>query len=74
VQRQALQRELQPVETRYGTILVKVARLDGRIVNAQPEYDDCASRALECGVPVKEVLAEAAGAWRAARGADHGAT
>ncbi len=67
VQRQALQRELQPVETRYGTILVKVARLDGRVVNAQPEYDDCASRALECGVPVKEVLAEAAGAWRAAQ-------
>jgi uncharacterized protein (DUF111 family) len=44
-----------------------VARLDGQVVNAQPEYDDCEAQALEHGVPVKEVLAEAAGAWRAAR-------
>jgi hypothetical protein len=64
VERQALQRELTPVETRYGTVLVKVARLDGRVVNAHPEYDDCLALAEERGVPVKEVLAEAAGAWR----------
>jgi uncharacterized protein (DUF111 family) len=67
VERQALQRELVPVETRYGTVLVKVARLDGKVVNAQPEYDDCEARALEAGVSVKEVLAEAASAWRVAR-------
>ena len=68
VERQALQRELIPVETRYGRVRVKVARLDGRVVNAQPEYDDCAARASEQGVPVKEVLAEAASAWRVGRG------
>ena len=67
VERQALERELVPVETRYGTVCVKVARLDGRVVNAQPEYDDCLARATERGVPVKEVLAEAASAWRAAQ-------
>jgi uncharacterized protein (TIGR00299 family) protein len=67
VERQALQRQLVPVETRYGTVCVKVARLDGRVVNAQPEYDDCLARATERGVPVKEVLAEAAAAWRAAQ-------
>ncbi len=67
VERQALQRQLVPVETRYGTVCVKVARLDGRVVNAQPEYDDCLARATERGVPVKEVLAEAASAWRAAQ-------
>jgi len=67
MERQALQRELVPVETRYGTVLVKVARLDGKVVNAQPEYDDCEALALEHCVPVKEVLAEAAAAWRAAQ-------
>jgi len=41
--------------------------VDGRVVNAQPEYDDCEARAGEHGVPVKEVLAEAASAWWAAR-------
>jgi len=65
VERQALQRELVAVETRYGTVLVKVARLDGRVVNAHPEYEECLARAEERGVPVKEVLAEAASAWRA---------
>jgi uncharacterized protein (DUF111 family) len=68
VARQVLERELQTVETRYGTVRVKLASLDGRVVNAQPEYDDCLARALERGVPVKEVLAEAASAWRAQRG------
>lgn len=67
VERQALARELVKVETRYGPVRVKVARLEGRVVNAQPEYDDCETRARERGVPVKEVLAEAASAWRAAR-------
>jgi pyridinium-3,5-bisthiocarboxylic acid mononucleotide nickel chelatase len=67
VERQALQRELVPVETRYGTVCVKVARLDGRVVNAQPEYEDCLARAVERGLPVKEVLSEAASAWRAAQ-------
>jgi uncharacterized protein (DUF111 family) len=68
VERQALRRELKAVETRYGTVLVKVAWLDGRVVNAQPEYDDCAALASERGVPVKEVLAEAASAWRVGHG------
>jgi uncharacterized protein (TIGR00299 family) protein len=67
VEREALERRLEPVETRYGTVLVKVAWLDGRVVNAQPEYDDALARAEERGVPVKEVLAEAVAAWRAAR-------
>ena len=62
-----------PVETRYGTVRVKVARLDGQVVNAQPEYDDCEARALEHGVPVKEVLAEAAAAWRSGRAGRGGA-
>jgi uncharacterized protein (TIGR00299 family) protein len=67
VERQALQRELVEVDTCHGTVRIKLARLDGRVVNAQPEYDDCLARARERGVPVKEVLAEAASAWRAAR-------
>jgi uncharacterized protein (DUF111 family) len=62
------------VETRFGTVRVKVARLEGRVVNAQPEYDDCELLAGEQGVPVKEVLAEAASAWRvAAQGGQGGA-
>jgi pyridinium-3,5-bisthiocarboxylic acid mononucleotide nickel chelatase len=63
-ERTALARELVPVETEYGTIRVKVGRLDGTIVNAAPEFEDCRARAAERGVAVKEVAAAAIAAFR----------
>ncbi|MGH8245418.1 MAG: hypothetical protein ACREUU_03190 [Gammaproteobacteria bacterium] len=33
-------------------------------MNAQPEFDDCAARAREHGVPVKDVHAAALAAWQ----------
>jgi uncharacterized protein (TIGR00299 family) protein len=68
VDREELEREVVPVETMYGTVGVKVARLEGREIGAQPEYEDCAARARERGVPVKEVLAAALASHRARRG------
>jgi uncharacterized protein (TIGR00299 family) protein len=65
VERDALDRELVPVETAYGEVRVKVARLEGRTLGAHPEYDDCLARAKERGVPVREVMAAALAAWRA---------
>ena len=52
------------VATGYGPVRVKVGRLEGEIMGAHPEYDDCAARASERGVPVKEVMAAALAAWR----------
>ncbi|MBE9040733.1 DUF111 family protein, partial [Oscillatoriales cyanobacterium LEGE 11467] len=41
-QRSILAREIQTVETPYGTVRVKVASYkDGSIANVQPEYEDC---------------------------------
>ena len=57
--RQTLQRELVTVETAFGAIRVKVARMNGRTLNVAPEYDDCRAAATEKGVPLKRVLAEA---------------
>ena len=59
VQRRGLQRESVPVETPLGPLRMKVARLDGRILNAVPEYEDCKKVAAERRVPLKRVLAEA---------------
>jgi hypothetical protein len=69
VEREALDREVVRVETPYGEVGVKVARLEGREIGAQPEYEDCAARARERGVPVREVIAAAVCAHRARRGA-----
>jgi len=54
--RQVLEREWVPVETAYGAVRVKVARRDGRVVNAAPEYDDCERLASEKHVPLKDVM------------------
>ncbi len=63
VERQVLARELQEVETPWGGVRVKVARLDGREAGAHPEYEDCLARARAAGVPVKDVLGAALAAW-----------
>jgi uncharacterized protein (DUF111 family) len=52
-----------PVETPYGPVRVKVGRLGGEVLNARPEWDDCAVRAREHGVPVKRVLEAASAAY-----------
>ncbi len=64
VQRWALARERVEVETPYGTVGVKVAKLSGRVVTASPEYEDCRRLALKSGVPLKKVYAAAEAALR----------
>jgi pyridinium-3,5-bisthiocarboxylic acid mononucleotide nickel chelatase len=59
VRRRALDRTQETVQTPWGAVAVKVARLDGAVVNAAPEYEDCARVARERGVPLKQVMAEA---------------
>ena len=60
VWRHKLERFHRPVDTRYGVIPVKCGVLDGRIVQAAPEYEACKRLALEQGVPIRLVYAEAA--------------
>ena len=61
----ALDREMVTVDVDGQPVAVKLARHDGVLVNAQPEYDDVARAALALGRPVVDVLAEAAAASRA---------
>ena len=58
--RHKLERFHRQVDTRFGRIAVKCGTLDGRIVQAAPEYDACKQAAREHGVPVRLVYAEAA--------------
>lgn len=69
VERECLRRELVPVETRLGPVRFKVAWRNGRIVNAVPEFDDCAALARRHNVSVKDVQAIAIQAYGAGLGA-----
>ncbi|HEY6661014.1 MAG TPA: nickel pincer cofactor biosynthesis protein LarC [Pyrinomonadaceae bacterium] len=55
VGRRALQRSVVRVETQYGPIDVKVAHLDGRVVNEMPEFEQCREAAVKADVPLKSV-------------------
>lgn len=59
VERRALERSVVQVETQYGPIDVKVAHLDGRVVNQMPEFEQCRQAAVRADVPLK-VVEEAA--------------
>jgi pyridinium-3,5-bisthiocarboxylic acid mononucleotide nickel chelatase len=60
----ALDREMRTVEVAGQRVHVKLALLDGAVVNAQPEYDDLVTVAEGTGRPLKDVLAEATAAAR----------
>ncbi len=54
--RKILERELVSIQTPYGTVKVKVAKRDGKVLNVAPEYEDCQRLASEKGVPLKQVM------------------
>jgi len=64
-ERECLRREMVPVETPLGPIRFKLAWRDGRIINAVPEFDDCAKLAADRQLPIKDVQAMAVHAYGA---------
>jgi uncharacterized protein (DUF111 family) len=62
VGKRALDRATTTVQVDGVAIRVKTAVLDGRVVNALPEYDDVAAAATKLGRPVKAILAAATAA------------
>ncbi len=63
VDRECLQREIVAIETPIGSVRFKVASRNGRMMNAVPEFDDCASLAASNNLSVKEVQAMAIAAF-----------
>jgi len=59
VERRALERTMLRVETRYGPIDVKVARLNGQLLTLMPEYEQCRGAARAANVPLRVVEDEA---------------
>jgi pyridinium-3,5-bisthiocarboxylic acid mononucleotide nickel chelatase len=64
VERECLERAIVEVETPVGMVRIKVASRDGRVMNATPEFEDCARLAAAGNLPVKDVQALAMKAYR----------
>jgi uncharacterized protein (TIGR00299 family) protein len=67
VDRECLEREIVTVNTSLGGIRIKIASRDGRVMNATPEFDDCAKLAAANNLSVKEVQALAVQAYGAGK-------
>ncbi|MGF1588903.1 MAG: nickel pincer cofactor biosynthesis protein LarC [Pleurocapsa sp.] len=65
--RSILDREIKPVETKYGAVRIKIASWgegnNRQILNVQPEYEDCAALARQHNVPWKEISQSAIALW-----------
>jgi uncharacterized protein (TIGR00299 family) protein len=64
----ALDRQIRLVAVAGHQVQVKLARLDGELMNVQPEYDDVAAVAAATGRPVRDLLAEATAVARGSFG------
>jgi uncharacterized protein (DUF111 family) len=62
VKRRALEREFLQVETDYGRITVKVAKVNGSLTKVMPEFDECRKAAVMHNAPLREVNAAAVAA------------
>jgi len=56
VRRKTLARESVIVETRFGEVRMKISRMNGSVLNATPEYEDCQRIAAQKNIPLKHVL------------------
>jgi len=65
VERACLEREIVSVETALGQVRFKLASRGGRVVNATPEFEDCAALARAHNIPVKDVQSLALQAYGA---------
>src|SRR5207302_2063312 len=56
-ERRKLAREFITLKTPYGEVKVKIGKLDGKIIQAAPEFASCKKLAEETGVAVKQIYA-----------------
>jgi uncharacterized protein (TIGR00299 family) protein len=59
VERAKADRAFETAVTRFGDVALKLKIVDGRVLNAMPEYDDCVALARSSGAPFAEVWDEA---------------
>ena len=58
VDRLILDREVKKLKTPYGLIKIKLGKLDGKIVQAAPEFEDCRKVSRTKKLPVKKIYDE----------------
>ena len=63
-ERRKLQREFTTVKTKFGNVTVKLGKLNGKVVQAAPEFESCKKLTAQKRVPLKQVYEAAVKAIR----------
>jgi len=58
-ERRKLRREFITVQTPHGSVIVKLGKLDGKVLQAAPEFESCKKLAEQAKVPLQELYAAA---------------
>jgi uncharacterized protein (TIGR00299 family) protein len=58
VERECLERDFIEIETKFGKVKCKLGKLNDKIVNVMPEYDDVKKLAIEKNIPFQTVKDE----------------
>ena len=64
--RVTLERRFDEIELHGMKVRIKLGLLDGKVVSASPEYEDCAKVAREKNLPLREIYIKAQAKFRAA--------
>jgi hypothetical protein len=62
-ERRKLRREFQMVQTSFGNVSMKIGKLNGKVLQAAPEYESCRKIAEKEKIPVKQIYEAALSAW-----------
>jgi uncharacterized protein (DUF111 family) len=54
-ERRKLRREFTKIKTPYGDVTVKIGRLDGKVIQAAPEFESCKKLAVRAKIPLKRI-------------------
>jgi pyridinium-3,5-bisthiocarboxylic acid mononucleotide nickel chelatase len=54
-ERRKLRREFTRVKTPFGEVVIKVGRLNGKVVQATPEFESCKKLAARAKIPLKRI-------------------
>jgi hypothetical protein len=58
VQKRMLQRNSKTIDTKWGSVSVKIGYLDGKAIKSKPEYNDCLLLSKKNNVPINDVYKE----------------
>jgi uncharacterized protein (DUF111 family) len=67
-ERRKLRREFTKIKTPFGEVALKIGRLNGKVIQAAPEFESCKKLAVRAKIPLKRIYEAALKAAKTGHG------